>query len=64
VLHWQVVKNALGSLKEFLARQNQITVSEFRQLVNTSRKYAVPFMEYCDASGFTIREGNFRRLKE
>jgi selenocysteine-specific elongation factor len=63
VLHSTVVERTLDSLRDFLQKQNQITVSEFRQLVNTSRKYAVPFMEYCDATGFTIREGNFRRLK-
>jgi len=63
VLHSVVVEKALDSLKQFLQRQHQITVSEFRQLAKTSRKYAVPFMEYCDAAGFTIRDGNFRRLR-
>lgn len=63
VLHSEVVKKALESIKEYLKNQNQITVSEFRQLVNTSRKYAVPFMEYCDAIGLTVREGDYRRLK-
>jgi selenocysteine-specific elongation factor len=64
VLHAAVVEKAVDSLKKFLQQRHQITVSEFRQLVNTSRKYAVPFMEYCDATGFTIREGNFRKLKD
>ena len=62
-LHSDVVEKTLASLREFLQKQGQITVSEFRQLANTSRKYAVPFMEYCDATGFTIRDGNFRKLK-
>ena len=63
VLHSVVVEKTLDSLRTFLQQQHQITVSEFRKLVNTSRKYAVPFMEYCDATGFTVRDGNFRRLK-
>lgn len=63
VLHSAVVERALDSLKQFLQQREHITVSEFRQLVNTSRKYAVPFMEYCDATGFTVRDGNFRRLR-
>jgi selenocysteine-specific elongation factor len=63
VLHSAAAKKALDSLKQFLQQQHQITVSEFRQLVRTSRKYAVPFMEYCDTIGFTVRDGNFRRLK-
>jgi len=63
ILHPAVVEKAQEALKEFLQRRHQITMSEFRQLMNTSRKYAVPFMEYCDAIGFTVRDGNFRRLK-
>ncbi len=63
VLHSTVLEKTLDSLKQFLMQKHQITVSEFRQLANTSRKYAVPFMEYCDSAGFTVRNGNFRRLK-
>ena len=63
VIHSTVVEKTLDSLKIFLQNQDQITVSEFRQLAKTSRKYAVPFMEYCDAIGLTVRNGNFRRLK-
>lgn len=63
VLHSAVVEETLSSLKDFLSKQDQITMSEFRQLANTSRKYAVPFMEYCDSIGFTVRNGNFRKLK-
>jgi len=48
----------------YLKSHGTITVSEFRQMINTSRKYAVPFMEYCDAIGFTVRDGDHRRLKE
>ena len=64
VLHSSVVEKTLNSLRNFLMKQHQITVSEFRQLANTSRKYAIPFMEYCDATEVTLRDGNFRRLKD
>jgi selenocysteine-specific elongation factor len=63
VLHSDVVEKTLDSLRKFLQQQDQITVSEFRQLANTSRKYAVPFMEYCDGTGITVRDGDHRRLK-
>ena len=63
VLHSDVVEKTLDSLREFLQRRGQVTISEFRQLANTSRKYAVPFMEYCDATGITVRDGDHRRLK-
>lgn len=62
IMHSSIVENALNLLKDHLKTYGTITVSEFRQLVNTTRKYAVPFLEYCDKIGFTIREGDNRRL--
>jgi hypothetical protein len=38
------------------------TVSEFRELIGTSRKYAVPLLEYLDSIRFTRREGDQRVL--
>lgn len=51
-----------SKLVEFLHKNGQITVAEFRDLVGTSRKYALAFLEYCDLTGLTIREGDFRKL--
>jgi selenocysteine-specific elongation factor len=47
----------------YLKTHSSITVAEFRDLIHTSRKYAVPLMEYLDAQGVTVREGDLRRLK-
>jgi len=63
VLHSSVIENTKNTLRDYLKSHGTITVSEFRQLINTSRKYAVPFIEYCDAIGFTVRDGDYRRLK-
>lgn len=38
------------------------TVAEIRDLLGTTRKYAVPFCEYLDRSGVTRREGDLRVL--
>jgi len=40
----------------------EMTVSEFKELANTSRKYAVPLLEYFDKKKITYREGNARKL--
>jgi selenocysteine-specific elongation factor len=40
-----------------------ITVAEFRDSFNTSRKYALAFLEYLDRTGITVREGDNRRLR-
>lgn len=39
------------------------TVSEFKDCTGLSRKYAVPFLEWTDRSGMTIRTGDTRRLR-
>ncbi|MBP2663070.1 MAG: selB [Firmicutes bacterium] len=38
-----------------------LTVAELRDLLNTSRKFALPIMEYMDMHKYTIREGDVRR---
>jgi selenocysteine-specific elongation factor len=39
-----------------------LTVAEIRDLLGTTRKYAVPLCEYLDRSGVTRREGDLRLL--
>ena len=39
-----------------------VTVAEIRDLLGTTRKYAVPFCEYLDRIGLTRREGDLRVL--
>jgi selenocysteine-specific elongation factor len=40
------------------------TVAELRDLLGTTRKYAIPFCEYLDRTGVTKREGDLRTLGE
>lgn len=62
-IHTQMFDTIVNSLTDYLWKNDIITVAEFRELAQTSRKYAVPFLEYCDGQGLTIREGNHRRLR-
>ena len=39
------------------------TVSEFRDRSSLSRKYAVPFLEWSDRAGHTVRQGDARRAR-
>ena len=39
-------------------------VSEFKDLAGVSRKYAVPFLEWADNAGLTVRMGDKRRKRE
>jgi selenocysteine-specific elongation factor len=52
-----------AKLETALRRDNQIAMSGFRDLIGTSRKYAVPLLEFFDATGVTIRAGDYRVLK-
>ena len=61
-LHKKVYEDISETLTDYLQKNETITVAEFRELAQTSRKYAVPFLEYCDTQNVTIREGNVRRL--
>jgi selenocysteine-specific elongation factor len=46
-----------------LRAEQRITASRFRDVVGTSRKYVVPLLEFFDATGVTIRDGDQRTLR-
>jgi selenocysteine-specific elongation factor len=52
----------LSLLREFFSGKGEMTVAEFRDILNTTRKYALPFLEYLDARKITIRMGDVRKL--
>ncbi|MBS1111952.1 MAG: selB, partial [Nitrospirae bacterium] len=52
----------IEKLKGFYAKKADMTVGEFRDILNTSRKYALPFLEYLDSSRITMRVGDIRKL--
>ncbi len=59
-----VVDQAKRVVREQVEREGCITVSQFRDLTSTSRKYAVPTLEYFDNIRFTKRVGDARVLVE
>lgn len=50
-------------LRETIQQKNQISLGEVRDLFNTSRKYAQALLEHLDIIGVTIRDGDFRKLR-
>ncbi len=61
-IHREIYEKIKELLTNYLQKNDTISVAEFRELAKTSRKYAVPFLEYCDSQNVTIRDGNVRRL--
>lgn len=54
------VDDLLTALRSF---GDPFTVSEFRDRTGLSRKYAVPFLEWSDRTGHTVRQGDARRAR-
>jgi selenocysteine-specific elongation factor len=50
-------------LETAVRRDGPITMARFRDAVGTTRKYAVPLMEWFDATGVTVRDGDVRALR-
>ncbi len=47
-------------VEDRLAEVGPFSVAEFRDMVGTTRKYAIPLLEYLDQTGFTRRDGDLR----
>ncbi len=58
-----VVETIKADLKKYLEEKKEITMAEFRDLARTSRKFAVPLMEYFDSQKLTQRVGDKRVLR-
>lgn len=52
----------MSSLKAFFKNKPTMTVGEFRDILNTTRKYALPFLEYLDSNRITLRVGDIRKF--
>jgi selenocysteine-specific elongation factor len=53
----------VARVRETISKNGQVTAAEARDMLGTSRKYALALLEHLDTIGVTIRDGDFRRLK-
>jgi selenocysteine-specific elongation factor len=53
----------VAKVRTFISEKGQMTVADARDLFDSSRKYMLALMEHLDASGVTIRDGDFRKLR-
>ncbi|MDD3654596.1 MAG: selenocysteine-specific translation elongation factor [Desulfotomaculaceae bacterium] len=56
----KTLEAARGQVTEYLKSNGEITVGELRDLLQTSRKYALPLLEYFDKEKLTRRVGDKR----
>ncbi|WEG74073.1 selenocysteine-specific translation elongation factor [Vagococcus intermedius] len=62
VIHRQVYEQALNQITLFLKDNTTITIGDFRDLMGSSRKYSILFLEYLDKQHITKRQGEGRIL--
>jgi len=55
-----IYKRMIELLKDFSRRKTEMLVSEFRVILGTSRKYALPFLEYLDSNKITKKTDDKR----
>jgi selenocysteine-specific elongation factor len=51
-----------GTVREAIEREGPLSVAQIRDILGTTRKYAVPICEWLDATGATLRRGDTRIL--
>ena len=56
------IEEILVILKNYLLANQNITIIQFKELLNISRKHAIDLLEYFDRQRYTVREDNHRFL--
>lgn len=64
ILHKKYVMAAEEKLIDFLRKNNEIRISQFRDLLDASRKFVLPLLIYFDTHGITIKRGDVRVLAQ
>ena len=61
-IHKEVYEQAVEAVVHHIQEHGQITLAEFRDLMDTSRKYSLIFLDYLDEHGITKRIEDYRVL--
>lgn len=62
-LHPQVMEEVVEKTAAYLKDEGAIRANEFRDLLQTTRKYAIPLLEYLETMQVTKREGDLHYLR-
>jgi len=64
MLHGDTLGQVQAALRSHLEAHGEITVSRFRELIGSNRRYALALLNRFDAEGFTQRQGDVRVLRD
>jgi selenocysteine-specific elongation factor len=56
----EAVRELLLRLERGMAGRGELAPTDLREVLGFSRKFLIPFLEYCDRRGYTARQGNGR----
>jgi selenocysteine-specific elongation factor len=62
--HSDAIANLKEKLIAYLKKNKELTISQFKEITKSSRKYSTPLIEYFDKIRVTIRVGDKRILRE
>lgn len=62
LLHIDAIDTAYERLRTQFPPPREFTTSEAREVLNTTRKFAIPVLEHLDKLGLTHRNGNVRQV--
>jgi selenocysteine-specific elongation factor len=62
--HQQAMQELEGKLSQFLQQNKEMTPTQFKEISQVSRKFAIPLMEHFDAKKLTMRIGDKRVLRK
>jgi selenocysteine-specific elongation factor len=58
-----VLEEAKEKIRAGFEAKGEISIPEIKEILNSTRKYLIPLLEYFDATGFTARKGDKRVLR-
>ena len=59
-IHISLIDKLKNALSKYFSTNKEMKVSDFKIITSTSRKSAIPLLEYSDNQSFTVREGDYR----
>ncbi len=63
-IHRKTMEKLSLNLKKYFNTYSTLKVTDFKEITGTTRKNAIPLLEYCDKNGLTVRDGDIRLIGE
>ncbi|GBD33474.1 Selenocysteine-specific elongation factor [bacterium HR33] len=60
--HREAAEQLVTKVTEEIAKRGEATPAQLKEPLGLSRKYLIPLLEWMDAQGYTMRQGDVRRL--